>query len=337
MIRIKKDRCGYDGYVCVHNAVSLTDIFAHTDMTCDSAPATPGDTGDSISLLDNYNNVPELAAGFTMLEKDVPDFSSLRGVGVDQTACYRSLDVIGPDGGRGDGAFLDLFNVYKDYNYLGLVKYRAADRSDWSNVTAEVFFNSGLICYGMQDDIFTPALLEPTAPPYIPQPIGISTLPIPEPPPIIPPTIIEQYFEENIEQYFDQHVEQYFEEQHFEQYFETYIEQNITNEYITKIINDVDWQTVIDAYMVNIDTRIDNINTAINNINTTINNINTTIDTKIEAVYTYINNNISNIVTNIVNNVITTIIDDIINKSISTIVNKVISNLPTTECPPHNS
>lgn len=72
MIRIKSDRCGYDGYTC-KGTPSLTPIYRTSVMTYDQRvePTTDSsldvvevDESITSSLIDNYNNIPMNIAGF---------------------------------------------------------------------------------------------------------------------------------------------------------------------------------------------------------------------------------------------------------------------------------
>lgn len=183
MIRITPNRCGYTGYLCRGADIVPGDVYAISTPVCDADPAR-GAAGldDTLPLypethpVDNYLDLPVNIAGFTMQEQDIIDMSDTASPGYAEMICYAGLSVVAADGANAiskqPNNFIDLYGHIRD----ALLKYNVASVDDLTDISDSSIFGNRFLCYPENDDILTPALLEPVVPVTLPQ-IGTSTIP----------------------------------------------------------------------------------------------------------------------------------------------------------------
>lgn len=143
MIRVRENRCGYNGYTCIGIA-PLTSAFSGDEFTCynDASPAT---TGITTTQIDNWYNIPESAEGFVMSVTPVPDMqlsSSVLADKVPELSC--PTETANPD----------MFNV-ADYEN----KITAGNKTDGQTLVHAGQAGAALPCFAT-DGVMVPALLE---------------------------------------------------------------------------------------------------------------------------------------------------------------------------------
>jgi len=171
MIRIVRDRCGYRGYVCDRTGLEPTTRFAATVMTCDPATGRTTFDDETAAMIDNYLDIPEAVAGMTMRETGVPDLSD--AFTAPEETCATDFLVFRGDGDARPAAMVDALSILAS---RGKDRYRNVDRDDIADVSDSAALSSRLICFGEDDDMMSPALLEPMLAVDMP-PIGLSGLP----------------------------------------------------------------------------------------------------------------------------------------------------------------
>lgn len=117
MIGIKKDRCGYSGYVC-KGLDSLDDVFRTTKLVCDTQQSrTSGFESPSGNKIDNYLNLPTSIAGFGTLVDVIKDMRLKWSSG-----CFSDKEIASV---RLLGRFLDRV-VYRSENFSSYTLFRDA-------------------------------------------------------------------------------------------------------------------------------------------------------------------------------------------------------------------
>ena len=138
MRRVHPNSCGYIGYTC-DGLPELTDDAMMHEFTCDNVRERTSPAKE----FDNYLNIPENIAGFSMQVEPILDMYA-EDLPVAETDCL-SLDVNEDDG------YLDLYNL-SDY------KQKVVASSDGESY---VLLSTYLPCFADKDSMLYPALLEP--------------------------------------------------------------------------------------------------------------------------------------------------------------------------------
>ena len=173
MIRIARDRCGYRGYVCDRTGLEPTAAFASTVQVCDDAVDRASFDAATAGLIDNYLDIPASVAGMTMRETGVPDLSG--AFAAPEETCATDFLVFHGDGDARPAALVDAFATLAG-RISGQPTYRNVSRSDIADISDSAALPLRLLCFGGDNSMMSPALLEPMLAVDMP-PVGLSGLP----------------------------------------------------------------------------------------------------------------------------------------------------------------